>query len=99
MTRSARQLLGTMLRHQMQASVNIRRMDEPLLERLGSTAILHISYERDGINGDTPWQVHQYKIPRTNDLVELTGSYRERERALYEPMILASIGSIRVSGL
>lgn len=46
-----------------------------------------IRYVRKSVNGPSPWQVTQYKIPVDNKLIELTLSYRQTDSVVWYPIL------------
>lgn len=75
---------------------HIVNMSTATVEQMSGHAVLHISYSRSGLNGDSEWQVDQYKVPMGEYLVECTSSYRTSERALWHPILAATLGSLRL---
>ncbi|HEX2828753.1 MAG TPA: hypothetical protein VHP37_20535 [Burkholderiales bacterium] len=57
------------------------------IERFNNQLTLVMPYVRAGINGPSPWQVVQYKIPRPTYLLELTLSHRQSDAALWAPIL------------
>lgn len=57
------------------------------IERINNNRVLVIPYIRAGLNGPSPWQVTQYKIPVSNYLIEITLSHRQSDAFLWRPIL------------
>lgn len=57
------------------------------VSRFNTSHALVISYTRAGVDGPSPWQVNQYKIPVGERTIELTLSYRTAEAVLWRPIL------------
>ncbi len=57
------------------------------IEELNKHHGLVMPYVRAGINGSSPWQVTQYKIPVSTRLIEITLSYRQSDAIMWRPIL------------
>ncbi|MDP2757167.1 MAG: hypothetical protein Q8O45_06100 [Desulfurivibrionaceae bacterium] len=57
------------------------------IEKLNNYRVLVMPYVRAGINGPSPWQVTQYKIPVSERLIEITLSHRQSDAVLWRPIL------------
>jgi len=57
------------------------------LEKFNSYRALVIPYVRTGVNGPSPWQVTQYKIPVSTGLIEITLSHRQADAMVWRPIL------------
>ncbi len=65
------------------------------IEKVNDYRVLIISYIRMGINGTSPWQVTQYKIPTSNKLIEITLSHRLSDAPVWRPILEKVKRSVR----
>lgn len=65
----------------------IMEMQPVRIEKLNNYRVLVMPYVRAGINGPSPWQVTQYKIPVSARLIEITLSYRQSDAILWRPIL------------
>lgn len=65
----------------------IIEMQSVQIEPFKNYRALAIRYVRKSVNGPSPWQVTQYKIPVDNRLIELTLSYRQSDSAIWRPIL------------
>ncbi len=56
------------------------------IEKINNYRILVMPYVRAGVNGPSPWQVSQYKIPVSNRLIEITLSHRQSDAIVWRPI-------------
>lgn len=57
------------------------------IDKLNNHLVFIISYIRAGVNGPSPWQVTQYKIPVSNKLIEITLSHRKLDAIVWKPIL------------
>lgn len=57
------------------------------IEKLNNYRVLVMPYVRAGINGPSPWQVTQYKIPVSERLIEITLSHRQSDAVIWRPIL------------
>jgi len=69
------------------SGLKIIKMQSTRIEEFGNYNALVMSYVRAGLNGPSPWQVTQYKIPVSDKLIELTLSYRESDSIVWTPIL------------
>ena len=55
--------------------------------QLNNYRVLVIPYVRAGVNGPSPWQVTQYKIPVSDRLIEITLSHRQSDAIVWRPIL------------
>jgi hypothetical protein len=74
---------------QLEASCGpkIIEMQPVRIERLNNYRVLVMPYLRAGVNGPSPWQVSQYKIPVSNRLIEITLSHRQSDAIVWRPIL------------
>jgi len=77
--------------------IHVLEMYDSTIEQIDGHAALHMSYLRSSMNEGPNWRVEQYKIPVSDHLVELTLSYRDSERSLWQPILTRSMHSLSVS--
>ena len=65
----------------------IIEMQPVRIERLNNYRVLVMPYIRAGVNGPSPWQVTQYKIPVSNRLIEITLSHRQSDAIVWRPIL------------
>ena len=65
------------------------------IEKLNKYRMLVMPYIRAGIRNSSPWQVLQYKIPVSNQLIEITLSYKTSDAYLWKPILERVKRSIR----
>ena len=65
----------------------IIEMQPVRIDLLNNYRVLVIPYIRAGVNGPSPWQVTQYKIPVSNRLVEITLSHRQSDALVWRPIL------------
>jgi len=69
------------------SGLKIIKMQSTRIEEFGNYNALVVSYVRAGLNGPSPWQVTQYKIPVFDKLIELTLSYRKSDSIVWIPIL------------
>jgi hypothetical protein len=57
------------------------------IESVNGKLALILPYVRAGVNGPSPWQVTQYKIPVGNRMIELTLSQRQSDSIVWRPIL------------
>lgn len=67
--------------------VKIIEMQPVRIERFNGYRALVMPYVRAGVNGPSPWQVTQYKIPVSDRLIEITLSHRQSDAIVWRPII------------
>lgn len=65
----------------------IIEMQPVRIEKLNNYRVLVMPYVRAGVNGPSPWQVTQYKIPVSNHLIEITLSHRQSDAIVWRPIL------------
>jgi len=66
----------------------IIEMQPVRVEKFNNYRMLVMPYVRAGIiNGPSPWQVTQYKIPVSNRLIEITLSHRQSDAIVWRPIL------------
>lgn len=65
----------------------IIEMQPVRVEKVNNYRVLVVSYIRAGVNGPSPWQVTQYKIPVPNRLIEITLSHRQSNANVWRPIL------------
>ncbi len=70
-------------------------MQPTRIEPFNNFLALVISYVRADLFGPSPWQVTQYKIPVSNQLIEITLSYRQSDGVLWKPVLERVRRSVR----
>ncbi len=82
---------GEMLKlvRQLEASggPKIIEMQPVRIEKFNEQTALVIPYVRAGILEPSPWQVTQYKIPVSNQLIEITLSHRLSDEVVWRPIL------------
>lgn len=75
--------------HQLDASGGPRIIEmQPLrIERINNSRALVIPYLRAGVNGPSPWEVTQYKIPLSSRILEITLSCRQSDAVVWRPIL------------
>lgn len=68
-------------------SLKIIEMQPVRVETLNNYHMLVMPYVRASINGPSPWQVTQYKIPASDRLIEITLSHRQSDAVLWQPIL------------
>ena len=76
-----------MFRKLESSGLKIIEMQPVRIEEFGDYNVLVMSYVRAGLNGPSPWQVTQYKIPVSDKLIELTLSYRKSDSIVWIPIL------------
>jgi hypothetical protein len=76
-----------MFRKLESSGLKIIEMQPTRIEKFGDYSVLVMSYVRAGLNGPSPWQVTQYKIPVSDKLIELTLSYRKSDSIVWIPIL------------
>lgn len=74
----------------------IGQVDPLQIERIDGEQALVIAYTRSSLVDASTWKVRQYKIPRPKFLLEVTLSYRERDGALWIPILEKVKRSLRL---
>lgn len=74
----------------------IIEIDPVHIERIGNYRALVMPYRRAGLNGSSPWQVTQYKIPVSSRLIEITLSYRQSDAIIWRPILERVKRSIKI---
>ena len=80
-------MLDMMKQFEVSGGPKIIKIQPLHIEKLNNYNMLVIPYIRDGINGTSPWQVTQYKIPVTNKIIEITLSHRQSESIIWQPIL------------
>jgi hypothetical protein len=57
------------------------------IEEINNHRTLVMPYVRASVNGPSPWQVTQYKIPVSNHLIEISLSYRQSDAVVWRPIL------------
>ena len=65
----------------------IIEMQPVRIEKFHNFRMLVMPYVRAGVNGPSPWQVTQYKIPVSNRLIEITLSHRQSDAIVWRPIL------------
>lgn len=92
----AQELLDTFKKMGSSTALKVIEMNDFKVEELNQQKALVISYLREGVNKEPPWQVLQYKIPTSKGIVEATFSYRYSEAILWQPILERVKQSLRV---
>jgi len=80
-------LLKTFKKLESSGGPKVIKMQPVRIEEFGDYNVLVMSYVRAGLNGPSPWQVTQYKIPVSDKLIELTLSYRKSDSIVWIPIL------------
>ena len=62
-------------------------MQEVRIERINNHRVLVMPYIRASKKEPSPWQVTQYKIPVSSQLIEVTLSYRQSDALVWRPIL------------
>jgi hypothetical protein len=81
------ELLKTFKKLESPGGLKIVKMQPTHIEKFGDYNVLVMSYVRAGLNGPSPWQVTQYKIPVSDKLIEFTLSYRKSDSIVWIPIL------------
>lgn len=65
----------------------IIEMQPVRIEKFNNYRVLVIPYVRAGVNGPSPWQVTQYRIPVSSRLIEITLSHRQSDAIVWRPIL------------
>ncbi len=57
------------------------------IDKFDTYRVLVMPYIRASVNGPSPWQVTQYKIPVSTRLIEITLSYRQSDSIVWQPIL------------
>jgi hypothetical protein len=57
------------------------------IEKINNLYSIVLNYDREGTTSNSIWNVTQYKIPRSNKLIELTLSKRQSDSLIWRPIL------------
>lgn len=80
-------MLGMFRKLEASGGPKIIEMQPVRIEKFNNYRVLALPYVRAGINGASPWQVTQYKIPVSNRLIEITFSHRQSDAIVWQPIL------------
>lgn len=89
------ELLSLFKRLEISGGPKVLEMQTPRIERINNHLAIVITYTRAGLNGTSPWQVIQYKIPTSHKLIEITLSHRQSDAIVWKPILEYVKRSIR----
>jgi hypothetical protein len=88
-------MLKTFQQMEATGGPKIIEMQPARVEQLNNYRVLVLSYTRASLNGPSPWQVTQYKVPVSDRLVEITLSHRQSDSIVWRPILEKVKRSIR----
>ena len=71
-------------------------VEVPHVEMIAGLPALAMPYRRAGLVGPSPWFVTLYRIPMKDRMIEVTLSYRESDKYLWQPILEKVKRSIRL---
>jgi hypothetical protein len=74
----------------------ILEMQIPRVDRISNNLALIMIYIREGANGSSPWEVTQYKVLRSDRLIEITLSHRAEDGIVWKPILEKVGNSVRL---
>jgi hypothetical protein len=67
--------------------VKIIKVYPVTIEKINNLYSIVLNYDREGTTSNSIWNVTQYKIPRSNKLIELTLSKRQSDSLIWRPIL------------